>query len=88
VVTPHVVTQADLDESKTKMIAGAEPSVADLLLKGEPYDKPMFRDKRGDMRPELSAPALAPPPAAAAAAVPAKPQLRGSIAPIVSASGK
>jgi pilus assembly protein CpaC len=89
VVTPHVVTQADLDESKTKMIAGAEPSVADLLLKGEPYDKPMFRDKRGDMRPELSAPAPAlAPPSAAAAPVPAKPQLRGSIAPIVPASGK
>jgi len=86
VVTPHVVTQTDLDEAKTKVIAGAEPSVADLLLKGEPYDKPMFRDKRGDMRPEAARPL--PPAAAAAASTVSKPQLRGSIAPIVPASGK
>ena len=97
VVTPHVVDQADLDAAKTKMIAGAEPTVADLLLKGEPYDKPIFRDKTGDMRPEAVAPAPAPAAAASAASAsaalvlapaPSQPQLRGSIAPIVPASGK
>lgn len=99
VVTPHVVEQADFDATKTKMIAGAEPSAVDLLLKGEPLDKPIFRDTRGDMQPGAPPSAAVPPAASGSASasasaapvpssVPAKPQLRGSIAPIATASGK
>jgi pilus assembly protein CpaC len=74
VVTPHIVTQADFDSATTKMIAGPEPSTADVLLKGDTFDKPLIRDTRGTMDP--SAP-VSPPP-----------QLRGAIVPTVPASGK
>ncbi|MDB5435852.1 MAG: cpaC [Phenylobacterium sp.] len=72
VVTPRIVTQADFDEAKTKTVAGAEPSTADLMLKGKALDKPLERDLRGTIDP------TPPPPAA----------LRGAIAPSVPASGK
>jgi pilus assembly protein CpaC len=66
VVTPHIVTQGDFDSSKNRIIAGPEPSTADLLLNGDVHDKPLLRDLRGDMDPRTYAP---PPP------------LRGPIAP-------
>lgn len=78
VVTPHIVTQSDFDSAKDRVIAGPEPSTANLLLNGDSHDKPLLRDVRGDMDPRASAPPPPPPP----------PQLRGSIAPNVPASGK
>lgn len=76
VVTPRIVTQSDFDSAPTRTVAGAEPSVADMLLKGEPLDKPLLRDTRGTLDPAQ------PPP---------QPALRGAIAPITpraSATGK
>jgi pilus assembly protein CpaC len=73
VVTPRIVSQADFDAAKTKTVAGAEPSAADLMLKGKSLDKPLERDLRGTIDP------TPPPP---------PPALRGAIAPSVPASGK
>jgi hypothetical protein len=68
------VTQDDFDSAKSRIIAGPEPSTADVLLKGDVHDKPLLRDLTGDMDPRGSA-------------TPA-PQLRGAIAPAIPASGK
>jgi pilus assembly protein CpaC len=76
VVTPRIVTESDFESAKTKAVAGAEPSAADLMFMGKALDKPMDRDLRGTMDPRLPPP---PPP---------PPALRGAIAPSVPASGK
>lgn len=73
VVTPRIVTQTDFDSAKAKTVAGPEPSTADLMLKGDTFDKPLTRDLHGMMDPAPSAP---------------PPQLRGAINPTVPASGK
>jgi len=90
IVTPHVVTQTDIDGAKDKTLSGSEPSTADLLLFGKATDKPMARDLRGPS--DQTAPAQAPPaPAAAATSASASasapvPQLRGEIVPTPTAS--
>jgi pilus assembly protein CpaC len=71
VVTPRIVSQSDLEDAKTKTVAGAEPTTADLLLNGKALDKPLERDMRGTIDP--------------VAAVPAH-ELRGAIVPTVSAA--
>jgi pilus assembly protein CpaC len=58
VVTPRIVTQADFDSAKTRTVAGAEPSAADLLLLGHSLDKPLERDLRGTIDPSATPPAL------------------------------
>ena len=94
IVTPHVVTQSDIDGAKDKTLSGNEPSTADLLLFGKGTDKPMAHDLGGpsDQPARAPAPVAAAPAASApvaAAALPA-PQLRGEIvpSPTASVSGK
>jgi pilus assembly protein CpaC len=78
IVTPHILTQGDINATKDKNLAGAEPSGMDLLLTGKALDKAMAKDLRG--------PIDSPPPPAAASNP--QPQLRGAISPTVPASGK
>ncbi|HZZ31557.1 MAG TPA: type II and III secretion system protein family protein [Phenylobacterium sp.] len=86
IVTPHIVTQGDIDASKNKTLSGAEPSAMDLLLNGKALDKAIANDLRGP----IDAPA--PPPAAAQAKAQTAPvpmpaqALRGQIAPSVPAA--
>jgi pilus assembly protein CpaC len=94
IVTPHILTQADIDRDKTRTLSGAEPTTADLLIKGKALDKPLANDLRGPIEPASpvapTASAANPASAVAAAAVPSQP-LRGEItptAPTVPASGK
>jgi hypothetical protein len=58
IVTPRIVSQADFDSAKTRTVAGAEPSAADLLLLGQSLDKPLARDLRGTIDPTPPPPAL------------------------------
>ncbi|HEX3366849.1 type II and III secretion system protein family protein [Phenylobacterium sp.] len=82
IVTPHIVTQGDIDHDKNRNLPGAEPDMAGFLIDGKALDKPMAHDLRGP----VEAPA---PPAAQAAATPTAPApapipaqaLRGEIAP-------
>jgi pilus assembly protein CpaC len=73
IVTPHILTQGDINADKNRTLSGAEPSGADFLLNGKALDKAMARDLRGP----IDAPAPLP-----------QPQLRGEITPTVPASGK
>jgi pilus assembly protein CpaC len=86
VVTPRIVTQADIDRDKDRNLSGAEPGMAEFLLNGKALDKPMAHDLRGPV--ELPAPAAASPAAqakaqtSAAATTPIPAQaLRGEIIP-------
>lgn len=72
IVTPHIVTQADIDGDRGRNLSGAEPSVADLLLNGKAIDKPLASDLRGPIDQPT----------------PPGPQLRGQITRTTPASGK
>ena len=78
IVTPHIVTQTDIDGAKDKTLAGAEPSTTDLLLFGKALDKPMAHDLRGPVQPRAVGPLAAATPAP-------RLQLRGEIVPIPTA---
>jgi pilus assembly protein CpaC len=43
VVTPRMATAEDIAAARTAAIAGDEPSVADLMLKGQALDRPLTR---------------------------------------------
>lgn len=64
IVTPRIVNKADLDSARQADISGAEPSVANLLLKGTVLDKPMSHDMNGPV--EISVPPRAAPASPAA----------------------
>jgi len=49
IVTPHIVTNRDIEASKTRTIAGVEPNLADFLIRGIAYDKPMGHDLNGSL---------------------------------------
>jgi pilus assembly protein CpaC len=92
VVTPRIVTQADIDGDKDRNLSGVEPDMASFLLNGKALDKAMARDLRGPIEPPVPAPTPAPSAASAAAKAqapaatptPAPAQaLRGEIAPPV-----
>ncbi len=51
VVTPHIVTQGDINADKNRTIAGVEPSVPNFLINGQALDKPMAHDLRGPIDP-------------------------------------
>ena len=75
IVTPHIVTARDFDKAANTVALGApEPSTANFMLNGKAsLDKPMSRDPVAlDLRGPVR-------PA---------PQLRGSIAPVIPASGR
>ena len=58
VVTPHVVTQTDINGAKDKTLAGVEASVASFLLTGKALDKAMAHDLRGPIDPPETKPQL------------------------------
>ena len=47
IVTPHIITQGDIDSDKDRTIPGVEPTPADLILHGRALDKAMANDLRG-----------------------------------------
>lgn len=47
IVTPHILTQGDIDSDKDRTIPGVEPTPADLILHGRALDKAMANDLRG-----------------------------------------
>ena len=55
IVTPHLITQADINADKDRTIAGVEPTPADLLLRGKALDKAMTNELNGpiDQLPAL-----------------------------------
>jgi pilus assembly protein CpaC len=73
IVTPHILTQGDVNATKDRNLSGAEPTAADFLLNGKALDKAMAQDLRGPVDEPHNAP---------------QPQLRGAISPTVPASGK
>ena len=77
IVTPHILTQTEINATKDKNLTGAEPNGLDFLINGKTLDKPMSQDLRGP----IDEPRPAPTP---------QPQLRGEISPAVPApaSGK
>ncbi len=86
IVTPKVVTQADIDADKNRTISGTEPGMASFLLNGEALDKPLSHDFNGPVEPAPAKPvaeksASKPTQQAQADPAPILPQLRGEIAP-------
>lgn len=77
IVTPHIVTQTDIDHDKDRNLSGEEPSVANFMINGDALDKPMSHDLRGPIEPRAAGRPVA--KAAATAAPTAK-------APLVLAS--
>jgi pilus assembly protein CpaC len=73
IVTPHILTQPEINATKDRNLAGAEPAGWDLLLNGKALDKAMTKDLRGSIQ---TVPPTAPP------------QLRGEITHAVPTSGK
>jgi pilus assembly protein CpaC len=54
IVTPHVITQGDIDGAKDRNLSGTEPTTAGLLLQGKALDKPLSSDLRGPIDPVAS----------------------------------
>lgn len=79
IVTPRIVTQADIDSAKDRTISGKEPSMPGFLMNGTALDKPMAHDLRGPS--DDPARQAAPPPTAAAPATTPVAHLRGEITP-------
>jgi pilus assembly protein CpaC len=73
IVTPHILTQPEINATKDRNLAGAEPAGWDLLLNGKALDKAMTKDLRGSIQ---TVPPTVPP------------QLRGEITHAVPTSGK
>ena len=73
IVTPHILTQTDINSAKNANLSGSEPTAANFLLNGKALDKAMATDLRGP----IDEPSRTP-----------QPQLRGAISPTVPASGK
>ena len=95
IVTPRIVTQGDIDNSKDRNIAGVEPGMAGFLINGKGLDKPMAHDLRGPIdEPRPPAPASTSPAASAPAMAlrgeipPPGPTADPAAAPTVPATGK
>ncbi len=73
IVTPRIVTDADIARDHDRTISGMEPGLPGLLINGDALDKPMAHDLRGPVDE------LKPTPS---------PQLRGSINPAAPPTGK
>jgi pilus assembly protein CpaC len=74
IVTPHILSQPEINATKDRNLAGAEPKGWDLMLSGKSLDKAMTNDLRGSVQTDPPTP---------------PPQLRGEIVPhAVPASGK